>query len=106
MERPLTAEKIYELLYGEPGYCLPQYYQGYADAVSRDPDITHFISDEMKADWRANRDKLMQLWRGEGDHKHLFGCQRLPWLCCDDDHEWPWAARTFDNKPDTERQEP
>ena len=95
---PLSPEKVHELLYGEDAYCLPTHYRGYGDPVSRDPDMTHFISEEMRRDWLANRTKLMMLWNGEAEQKELFGHYPQPWLIAfrGDKEELPWAARMLD----------
>jgi hypothetical protein len=99
--RPLTPEKVFELLYGEDAYCLPEYYRGYGDARSGDLDMTHFISEEMRADWFANRDKLMMLWNGEATEKELFGHYRRPWLISPRENSGrPWAAQVFDDDDD------
>jgi hypothetical protein len=55
------------------------------------------ISDEMRADWEANRDELMEFWQsGEYTYPDTFP-DSLPWLfVCGSADTLPWAARHLD----------
>ncbi|QHO76284.1 hypothetical protein ACH79_30455 [Bradyrhizobium sp. CCBAU 051011] len=77
----------HELLTGRIVYPV-QGYTGYGDGIGT--DLTAFISDEMRADWAANRDELMAFWRsGRPD---TFP-DSLPWLCLGGgDGSLPWAV--------------
>jgi hypothetical protein len=96
-QRELTAYKRHELLTGEITYPVPGYYTGYADG--RGTDLTAFISDEMRADWEANRDELLKFWAsGEYTTGTIFADSK-PWLfVCGSDDTLPWAATQFDEK--------
>ena len=94
--KSLGPYKSFELLTGEVTFASPGYYTGYGDGVGK--DLSAFINDEMRADWEANRDELMEFWRS-GKYSidafpdsvpHLFyrGSRRT----------LPWAAKKFDAK--------
>ena len=68
----------FELLTGKIQYPV-QGYTGYGDGVGT--DLTAFISDEMRADWAANRDVLMAFWRSGKSDAAVFPDDTLPWLC-------------------------
>lgn len=79
----------HELLTGRIQYPA-QGYTGYGDGVGT--DLTAFISDQMRADWEANR-AVMAFWRSGNVEADVFP-DTLPWL-----YEGgsaaapPWAAR-------------
>lgn len=54
-----------------------QGYSGYGDGVGT--DLTAFISDQMQADWEANRAELMAFWRSGKTMAKVFS-DALPWL--------------------------
>jgi hypothetical protein len=84
----------HELLTGRIVYPV-QGYTGYGDGVGT--DLTAFVSAEMRADWDANRDGLLELWRsGEHTHPDKFP-DSLPWLFVrGGDGSLPWAALYLD----------
>jgi hypothetical protein len=88
--RQLSPYKRYELLTGYIDYPLKGY-DGYGDGQRT--SVAGFISDEMKADWQANRDELLAQWRA--DEVKL----EKPWLMVisDGPDTLPWAARMFDD---------
>ncbi len=91
--RALCEYKRYELLFGECVYPLPEYYTGYGDPRSGNTNVADFISDEMKADWAANRSKLIAFWKS-GEYT-----RDKPWLFARGDPDTlPWAATKFDDK--------
>lgn len=96
--RLLNEFKVHELLYGEPAYCLPQFYTGYGDAHTRDPDLKHFITSEMRADWEANRDDLLRVYAGEITEPEAFGVHPVVWAVPHRTHPLPWAATVFDDE--------
>jgi hypothetical protein len=61
-------------------------------------DLCDFISDQMRADWEANRDKLMAKWNGEKTEQELWpGERHLPWLFFSPrPGSRPWGAEIFD----------
>jgi hypothetical protein len=67
----------------------------YGDGVGT--DLTVFISDEMKADWKTHREELFAFWTsGEYSKPDIFPNTK-PWLyCCGSADTLPWAARHFD----------
>jgi hypothetical protein len=70
-------------------------YTGYGDGVGT--DLTAFGSDQMRADWEANRAELLAFWKSGKTTADVFP-DALPWL-----HLWgyantpPWAARHLDD---------
>jgi hypothetical protein len=93
----LGPYKRHELLTGEIIYPLPQYYTGYGDGVGK--DLTAFISDEMRADWEANRDELLEFWKSGKVTYEVFP-DTLPWqLAYGNRKTLPWAAKHLDKKP-------
>jgi hypothetical protein len=86
--RELGAYRRYELLCGEIVYPV-QNYDGYGDGEGT--NLADFISDEMRADWEANREELIAFWKS-GEYTH-----DLPWLfVCGSRKTLPWAAKQFD----------
>ena len=70
----LGPYKRFELLTGRIFYPLPNFYTGYGDGSGR--DVAAFVSDEMQADWEANREELMEYWTGKRPTAGKF----LPWV--------------------------
>lgn len=59
-------------------------------------DLSAFISDEMRADWEANRDELMEFWRS-GKYSIDFFPDSVPHLFYRGSRRsLPWAAKQFD----------
>jgi hypothetical protein len=78
----------YELLFGEIIYPVLDY-TGYGDGTGK--NLEDFISDEMRADWEANRDELTKFWRSGA-----FTMEE-PWLFDRGySHTLPWAAKHLD----------
>jgi hypothetical protein len=95
-QRELGPYRRHELLTGEIFY--PQEgYSGYANGT--DTDLSVFISDEMRADWRSNRTELMKFWRsGEYTTPDIFSDSK-PWLfICGSPGTLPRAAKIFDRR--------
>jgi hypothetical protein len=58
--------------------------------------LTAFISNEMRADWEANRDELMEFWRSGKTTADVFP-DSLPWLFVRGyAGTLPWAAVHLD----------
>jgi hypothetical protein len=95
--RSIGPYKRHELLFGEIVYSAPTYYTGYGNGKSE--NLHDFISDEMRADWEANRDELMKFWKsGEYTAPDTFP-DSLPFLFeCGDPKGLPWAAKVFDGE--------
>jgi hypothetical protein len=90
----LGPYRRHELLTGRILYPV-QGYSGYGDAIGT--DLTAFITHEMRADWLANRDVLMEFWRSGKSDAKVFPDDTLPWLCVGGSAETlPWAARHLD----------
>ena len=71
----LGPYRRHELLTGRIVYPV-QGYAGYGDGVGT--DLTAFITDQMRADWAANREELIA-FRESGQSPTIFpDC--LPWL--------------------------
>ena len=82
----------HELLTGCIQYPV-QGYTGYGDGIGT--DLTTFISDEMRADWAANRDELLAFWKSDQSTVVFPDC--LPWLFVRGSADMlPWAARHLD----------
>jgi hypothetical protein len=89
--RELSAYRRYELLTGEIVYPALGY-DGYGDGAGT--DLSAFISDEMRADWKENRTALLKFWRS-GEYTN-----DKPWLFACSNGELPWAERRIvDNCP-------
>jgi hypothetical protein len=91
----LGPYKRHELLTGRIEYAV-QGYSGYGNGIST--NVADFISDEMRADWKANREQLMEFWRSGKSEAEVFPDDCLPWL-----YTWwrrpdrlPWAAQHLD----------
>ena len=103
--RGLTAYKVHELLTGKMKYPL-RGYTGYGDMLAdqgRDGLAENWISDEMRRDWKENREALLAFWRSGkytmADDLAEFGLNVhcLPWLfVCGSRNALPWAAQEFD----------
>jgi hypothetical protein len=86
----IGAYRRHELLTGRIVYPV-QGYTGYGDGIVT--HLTAFISDEMRADWEANRAELMAFWRLDKTEADVFP-DALPWLFVRGSAEaLPWAAR-------------
>lgn len=95
-QRELGAFKRYELLTGERGSAVPEFYTGYTDGF--DDNVGNFISDDMRADWEANRDELMAFWNSG---KYLWDVYHVPdslphLVVIGRRGTLPWAAKQFD----------
>ena len=86
--------KRHELLTGWISYPV-RGYTGYGDGVGT--DVTAFISDQMRADWTANREELVAFWRsGKHTTADVFA-DSLPWLFVGGSADTlPWAAEHLD----------
>jgi len=83
----------HELLTGRIQYPV-QGYSGYGDGIGT--DLTAFISDQMRADWEANRVELMAFWRSTNAEADVFP-DALPWLYVGGSAgTLPWAAVHLD----------
>ena len=81
----------HELLTGRTVYPV-QGYTGYGDGFGT--DLTAFINDGMRADWKANRDELIEFWRSGAPDNFP---DSLPWLFVRGSADTsPWAARHLD----------
>ena len=90
----LGPYKRHELLGGVATYPV-QNYDGYGDG--HDSDVRKFISDEMRADWAANRETLLEFWRSGRSDADAFPDDTLPWLCTYIAADsLPWACRHLD----------
>lgn len=74
----IGSYRRHELLTGRIVYPV-QGYSGYGDGVGT--DLTAFISNEMRADWEANRDELTEFWRSGKTTADVFP-DSLPWFVC------------------------
>jgi hypothetical protein len=85
--------KRHELLTGEVK--LAPSYAGYGDGVGT--DLTTFINDEMRNDWKIHREELMAFWKsGKYTTADVFR-DSLPWLFVRGSADTlPWAARHLD----------
>ena len=84
----------HELLAGRIVYPV-QGYTGYGYGVGT--DLAAFISDEMRADWVANRTALLEFWRSGRSEADAFPNDTLPWLCTYiAAGSLPWACRHLD----------
>jgi hypothetical protein len=94
-QRELGPYRRHELLTGEI-FCPQEGYSGYGNGT--DTDLSAFISDEMRENWRSNRTELMKFWRsGEYTSPRTFADSK-PWLyACGTPNTLPWAARQFDH---------
>jgi hypothetical protein len=83
----------HELLTGRIQYPVLGY-TGYGDGVGT--DLTAFISDEVRADWLANRTELLAFWQSGKTEADVFP-DALPWLYGGGSADaLPWAARYLD----------
>ena len=71
---------------------MPLGYTGYGDGVGT--DLTAFISNEMRADWTANREELLAFWQSGAPDNFP---DSLPWLYVHGSAgSLPWAAEHLD----------
>ncbi len=89
----LSAYRRHELLTGRIVYPV-QGYDGYGDG--RSTNVADYISDEMKADWLANRTMLLEFWQSGMSDAEAFPDDCLPWLCLGPKDRLPWAAQFLD----------
>ena len=89
----LSAYRRHELLTGRIVYPV-QGYDGYGDGLST--NVADYISDEMKADWLANRTVLLEFWQSGMSDAEAFPDDCLPWLCLGPKDRLPWAAQFLD----------
>ena len=83
----------HELLTGRIAYPV-QGYTGYGDGIGT--DLTAFITHEMRADWKANREELVAFWQSGKTEADVFP-DALPWLYVGASADTlPWAARHLD----------
>jgi hypothetical protein len=96
--RELGVYKRHELITGRIMY--PQLdYDGYGDGVSR--DLSDFISEDMRLDWQANRDVILQWWASCENEGYLPPPIVPPWLAARGSLDLlPWAGEQFDEDPD------
>jgi hypothetical protein len=91
--------KRHELLTGRATYPA-RAYTGYGDGI--DLEMQHFISDEMRFDWRENRDELLAFWQSGKWTTDVFPDCR-PWLFVRGyANSKPWAATVFDKDDEPE----
>jgi hypothetical protein len=90
----LGPYRRHELLGGVASYPV-QGYDGYGDG--HETDMRKFISAEMKADWRANREMLLTFWRSGQSDAEFFPHDCLPWLYVyRQQGALPWACAHLD----------
>jgi hypothetical protein len=90
----LGPSRIHELCTDEIIYCSPPYYDGYGNGTG--VNIKNFISDEMRADWEANREELLTFWRS-GKYSIDFFPNMYPHLFFKGSKNTrPWSAKMFD----------
>jgi hypothetical protein len=88
----LGPYKRHELLGGRIEYPIRNY-DGYGDGIGL--DLRAFIGPEMRADWAANREVLLEFWRSGQSPTFFPDC--LPWLCTYiAPGSLPWACRYLD----------
>ena len=99
--RELGPYKRYELLTGWIDY-VNVGYTGYGDAASK--YVSEFISDEMRADWAANREELLKFW-ASGESLHSFFPDTPPWqFVRNSPGTLPWAERVLSVSESAESQ--
>jgi len=91
--RKLSADCAHELLNGKISYSFTDY-AGYGDGVGT--DAGDFVSDEMRADWLANRELLIKVWKSGKLFPHDVWPGWRIWLSVDHNGEpLPWCERQF-----------
>ena len=89
----LSVYKRFELLTG----IVPSVVSGYSGyATGSSTNVADYISDEMRADWAANRTKLLEFWRSGLSDAEAYPHDTLPWLCLGPRNRPPWAAQFLD----------
>ncbi len=99
--KQLTSDQRLELLAGVCYYpAARSYYTGYGDF--KNTDAAAFITNQMKADWLANRDELLKFWEsGECSVGFFENCK--PWhFIYGSPNTLPWAAYQFDDECDVQ----
>ena len=89
----LSVYKRFELLTGIVPNVVSGY-TGYATGTSR--NLADYISDQMRADWAANRAALMEYWESGMNDSEAFPDDSLPWLCFGPRDRPPWACEHLD----------
>jgi hypothetical protein len=90
----LGPYKRHELRGGRIDYPV-QGYDGYGDG--RSTNVADYISAEMRADWAANREMLMEVWMSGQPDADAFPDNCLPWLCSYvPPGSLPWACQHLD----------
>ena len=89
----LGPYKRHELLTGRIDYPV-QNYSGYGD--SRSTNVADYVSDDMRADWEANREALLEFWRSGKSDAEAFPDDCLPWLGSGPRGRLPWASEHLD----------
>lgn len=97
----LGPYKRHELLTGKIIYPAKNY-TGYADGTST--DLAAFASDEMRHDWRSNRDELLLFWASKG--RAIQYADARPWLQISSFsfEGLPWGSLQFDDVEATRRE--
>ena len=92
----LGAYRIFELLTGKIDYPVTGY-DGYGDGHST--NVADFVNDEIKLDWQANRELLLEFWASGEDTMTYFHPNSKTWLFVSGTPgTLPWAAEKFDEK--------
>jgi hypothetical protein len=101
--RQLSVYRRHELVSGRIFY--PQTgYTGYGDGAGR--DLTKFIGPDMRADWQANREMLLQWWASGKSEGHFPPPVTPPWLNWHGSPDTlPWACQYFEDDPEAVRRE-
>jgi hypothetical protein len=73
----LSPYQVFELLTGEIIYPM-RGYTGYGDGGGT--DLCAFISDEMRTDWKQNRDRLLEFWISGSTAIDQLAPNWRPWL--------------------------
>jgi hypothetical protein len=101
--RQLSAYKRHELVTGKIFYPMLGY-DGYGDGLGR--DLSSFISEDMIADWGANREMLLQWWPSGESEGHFPPPLTPPWLNAHGTPDaLPWACQYFEDDLEAVRRE-
>jgi hypothetical protein len=85
----LSIYKMYELLTGRVEPLVPAY-DGYATTGNR-TNLLDYVDDNMRADWLANRDMLLEFWQSDTSDWDAWPEICLPWLYFGPRDREPWA---------------
>jgi hypothetical protein len=91
--RELSGEKAAELLSGRIDRSLVDY-SGYGGDAKSD-NVADFVTEEMKADWLANRKLLLRVWQSGALYPHDVWPDWPLWLSVSHDDPLPWCERVF-----------